>query len=163
MNNKELIYIGVGLALLWWFKNRPTKTTASYSETDEGVVSTEDDYFFGGGGSGYVPTGEDSSSTQGADPNSEVYTSVPSTGGGTPIPVYDPPSTGGGTPTPYTPSTGGGTPPPSPPIVGDTGSGGSGSPSVGDPVAPSGFTGSGSGGYVGNTDNGNSYMFGFGG
>lgn len=137
--NKTVVYIAIGLAILYFLKNRKNKFNAMYEQGEEAETSAQDDYFMGGGGSGFQPTGEDSTTSLGGDPASPVQTSKPSTGGGTPLPT-------GFTPRPLVSLAGGKKPtaasrPTQPsgntaPLVGDIASGGSGRPAVGRPTAP---------------------------
>ncbi len=137
--NKTVLYIAIGLALLYFLKNRKNKFNAMYEQGQEAEATAQDDYFTGGGGSGFQPTGEDSTTSLGGDPASSVQTSKPSTGGGTPLPTtFNSRPTvsmsGGKNPTSATRPTmpSGNTAP----IVGDIASGGSGRPAVGRPTAP---------------------------
>lgn len=134
---KTAVYIAVGLAILYFLKNRNSKFGAMYEQGEEAEANAQDDYFMGGGGSGFQPTGEDSTSTLGGDPASPVQTSKPSTGGGTPIAIVGggSASTGGSTPvsTSKSSSASSGN---TAPLVGDIASGASGRPAVGRPTAP---------------------------
>jgi hypothetical protein len=133
---KTEVYIAIILAVFFFLKNRKSKLNASYEQGEEAVVATEDDYFASGGGSGFQPTGEDSTTSQGGDPTSPIETSKPDTGGETPIPdLGGGVSTGGPTPIPNTKSSSSSSGN-SAPLVGDIASGVSGRPAVGRPVAP---------------------------
>ncbi len=94
---KQLLMIGGGLALLYYFKNRPAQNTPATSNEP----SNQGDYAGGGGvdpgaipsqdfvGSGYVASGDDDTDAIANDP------STPYTGAVVKPSVYAPPIVGG--------------------------------------------------------------------
>ena len=115
---KQLLYVGLALAVLYYFKNRSTKNNYS----GNGEVDNQSDYSSdpggtgygagvvtgdGGGGSGYVPSGDDDTTSIANDPSTS-YTGTVYNVGKRPLNR--------------------------PPVVGDKTSGMSGKPVVGAPA-----------------------------
>ena len=100
---KQLLVVGAGLALLWYFKNRPTSNTYG---SESGNNASQSDYADGGGvgggqtqgvgvddlvggGSGYVASGDDDTDSIVNDPTTS-YTGTVSK-----PQAYKPPIVGG--------------------------------------------------------------------